>query len=59
MKKYYAYFSEAWFALTVSLITLTAREVAKNGTVSAYVNLNYFLILWLISAILVLYSKPK
>ncbi len=48
---------EIFYALSVALVTLVILETLKTGVVSAYINLNYFLIFWLISAILTLYSN--
>lgn len=57
MKKYYAYILETYYALSAALVIFLAMEIMKTGLVSAYINLNIILIFWVLSGILVLYSK--
>jgi hypothetical protein len=48
---------EIHLALSVSLLSLLILESLWPGLVLAYINLNYWLILWLLSVILLLFSS--
>lgn len=46
-------------ALSVALACLLALEILWSGSVLAYFNLNYWLIAWVLSAILLLFNPNK
>lgn len=46
-------------ALSVSLACLLVLETLWPGSVLAYINLNYWLILWLLSVILLLFKSRE
>lgn len=56
MKLDYKIFKEINLALSAALVCLLGLETLWPGSVLAYINLNYGLILWVLSVILVLFS---
>ena len=58
MKLNQALIKEINLALSVSFACLLTLETLWPGSVLAYINLNYWLILWLLSVILLLF-KPS
>ena len=56
-KNYYPYVEEFFIAMSSSLLVLLIIESLKAGLVSSRLNLNYWLMAWVISAILLLYMK--
>ncbi len=59
MKLNLAIIKEINLALSVSLVSLLVLETAWPGSVLAYINLNYWLIVWLVSVIILLFSVYK
>jgi len=57
MKLNYETIREVNLALSVSLASLLILETLWTGSVLAYINLNYWLILWFLSVILLLFSS--
>ena len=55
----YKIIKEIYLAVSTILIILLGLEILKSGMVRAYINLSYFLIFWLIIAIILLYYKKK
>lgn len=53
----YTFLKEIYNAITVSLFVFVILELIRPGIVSSYINLNYWLIGWFISGILIVYSK--
>ncbi len=51
------YVEELYYFLSAALIAFIGLELIKPGFVIAYINLNYWLIFWLISATLLLYIR--
>ena len=58
MKLNHEIIAEVNLALSVSVVSLLILETLWTGSVLAYINLNYGLILWVLSVILLLFS-PK
>lgn len=54
---YHLFLKEIYYAITVSLIVFVVFELLRPGIVISYINLNYWLIGWFISGILIVYSK--
>ncbi len=54
---YNSLLKEIYYAITISLIVFVVFELIRPGIVSSYINLNYWLIGWFISGILLVYSK--
>lgn len=59
LKNYRALISEFQLALSVSILTLVLLESVKPGMVRAYLNLNYWLLLWVANGILYLYTRNE
>ena len=57
MKLNHEIIKEINLALSISLVCLLILESLWSGLVLAYINLNYWLILWLLSVILLLFSS--
>lgn len=55
----YSVIEELYFGLTISSGILLLLELIKPGLVIAYISLNYWLLLWCISGILVVYIRRK
>lgn len=55
----YKIIKEIYLAISTTLVVLIGLEVLQSGIVRAYFNLNYFLIFWLIIAIILVYYKQK
>ncbi len=55
----YSVIEELYLALTISSGVLLLLELIKPGLVIAYISLNYWLLLWCISGILVVYIRRK
>lgn len=56
MKKYQAaLIAEIYLAVSVAVAVLLLMETLKPGMVSAYLNLNYWLIVWVLGGILYAY----
>ena len=54
---YYILLKEIYYAITISLFIFIIFEVIQPGLVSSYINLNFWLMGWFISGILIVYSK--
>ncbi len=54
---YYILLKEIYYAITISLFIFVIFEVIQPGLVSSYINLNFWLMGWFISGILIVYSK--
>jgi hypothetical protein len=50
---------ELFYFLSISIAILALLELVWPGLVSAYLNLNYILILWLISGMIILLNPNK
>ncbi len=55
----YKIIKEIYLAISITLLVLIGLEVLQTGMVRAYINLSYFLIFWLIIAIILVYYKKK
>lgn len=50
---------EIFYFLSVSILIFISMEMIKEGIVTAYISLNYWLIAWCISGIMVIYTKEN
>lgn len=62
MEKFYQSFikeliKEVFIASSLSFIVLLSLEIIKPGLVSAYISLNFWLLFWVVSAILIISVK--
>ena len=49
------FFSELFYVLTGAILIFACLELFYPGVVSAYLNLNYVLIFWLVVGMIILY----
>lgn len=56
---HYIVLKEIHLAITISLLVFVILEFIRPGIVSSYIQLNYWLIGWIISGILIVYSKKN
>lgn len=50
---------EIFYFLSVSILIFISMEMIKEGIVTAYISLNYWLIAWCISGIMIIYTKEN
>jgi len=57
MNKFDIIILEIFYFLSILITALIVLELILPGLVSAYLNLNYILILWVISGMIILFNR--
>lgn len=53
------FLTETFYTLTAALVVFSALELIREGFVSAFVNINWVLLVWLLFGIVLIITYPR